>query len=140
MPRSGFEVEGRTSSTSATTCSVSPGRTGAFHRISSSPGDPRTGGGQRAGLEEELEREGDRLESAGDQTAVDRLLGSLRIEMEHLRIVEPAELEDQLFGDQERRGLKCITGLEVVEVQVAIVAHREFLQPNTRGLIVTQSV
>src|SRR5262249_10869434 len=95
---------------------------------------------QCAGLEEQFERERDRLKPAGDETPVDRLLGRLRIEMEYLRIVEPAELEDQLFGDREGRGLKCITGFEVVEVQVAIVAHREFLQPNTRGLIVTQSV
>ena len=41
MPRSGFEVDGRCSTTCTVARSVSPGRTGRSQRSSSTPGDPR---------------------------------------------------------------------------------------------------
>src|SRR5690606_20667831 len=46
-PRSGLERDRRFSSTSTRTRSVSPGRTGAVHRSSSTPGPPRLEAGER---------------------------------------------------------------------------------------------
>jgi len=40
MPRSGLDLEGMISVAVDFTCNVSPGRTGARHRISSRPGEP----------------------------------------------------------------------------------------------------
>src|SRR6185503_13875662 len=81
------------------------------------------GGGDRPGLEEQFERESDRLKSAGDEAAIDRGPGRLGIGMESLSVVEARELDDERLRDGEGRGLDAIARLEVLEISRAIAAH-----------------
>ena len=73
-------------------------------------------GRDRTGLEEQFERERDRLKAACDEAAVDRGLGGLAIGMEDLSVVETAELDDERLRDGEPRRLESIARLEVLEI------------------------
>src|SRR5690606_17669559 len=54
--------------------------------------------------------------AAGDEPAVDRLLGSLVIDVERLRVVPFRELDDLVLGDQVVTELKYFPGAEILEV------------------------
>src|SRR5262249_12820410 len=61
---------------------------------------PETRSREGTGLEEQLERQGGGLKSTGDEASVDCLLRRLRVEMEYLRIVELAEIHDEILGNE----------------------------------------
>lgn len=116
MPRSGFEVDGRCSTTCTVARSVSPGRTGRSQRSSSTPGEPRLHAA--SGLREEAEGQRHGVEPARDQPPEDRPLRGLRVEVERLRVEGEREVEDLALGDGHAVGPELAPGHEVLEVEI----------------------
>jgi hypothetical protein len=69
-------------------------------------------------IDEQTHHQTGRVPPAGDDAAVNGLLGALRIRVEYLRIELPPELDNFVFRNRNRAELVNRAGLIILEVTV----------------------
>src|SRR5262249_51659829 len=112
-PCAGRDFDGRTARISLSRWSSSPGRTGRGQRNSSKPA-PRMP--SAVALHQQPHRQGGGMPAARRETAENRVLRCLLVEMEGLRIELGGEVFDPLCIDAQSSGGECLAYSEVFEV------------------------